>query len=151
MNPGVLDPVGSTNCNLAACGDHIANFAWNQCPAGIEPPHSHGDPFGPKCLYYNTTADYPTDESHPPLIGFIMDGAMSYGRYFKSSQNGFNVPLDGCGGHSHDQFGYHYHAQVFNMTAQVSPKTKPYSYASWTNGPLYCLRGDVTKVNDPYS
>lgn len=37
------------------------------------------------------------------------------------------------------------------MTAQVSPKTSPYSYPSWTNGPLYCLRGDVTKVKDPYS
>lgn len=69
---------GQWNCNLAVCGEHIGN-------GGDSSPHLHGDPYGPSCLYYNTTKWYPNDTSHPPHIGFIYDGAWIYGRYFKST------------------------------------------------------------------
>lgn len=136
-----LDYIGEVNCNLAACGEHIGE-------GGDSAPHQHGDPYGPECLYYNTTKWYPTPSSHPPLIGFAYDGAWIYGRYFLSTQQGYNVPLDNCGGHSHDNMGYHYHTQVFQKTTTF--KKVSTTYAAYSPGPLHCLRGNVSdKVNYP--
>jgi hypothetical protein len=60
-------------CCMGVCGEHI--------PQGGGPPHVHGDPYGPTCLYYNNETSYPTLASHPPLIGFTYDGGFIYGRY----------------------------------------------------------------------
>lgn len=55
--------------------------------------------------------DY-VDQSHPPLIGFSLDGMAIYGRYEASysSMDGYSTSLDNYGGHDHGAYGYHYHA-----------------------------------------
>jgi hypothetical protein len=49
--------------------------------------------------------------SHPPLIGFGLDGIALYGIYETaySSMDGYGITLDKFGGHEHDGYGYHYH------------------------------------------
>ena len=57
---------------------------------------------------------------HPPLIGFGLDGIALYGKYDASysSMDGYNDymnnGLDVYGGHSHGDYGYHYHAHTVN-------------------------------------
>ena len=68
-------------------------------------------------LYNNN--DYDTNYNHPPLIGFGYDGIALFGIYDPnhSSMNGYDVPLDEFGGHTHDNdisLGYHYHAHQAN-------------------------------------
>ena len=60
-------------CALGLCSEHIAQ--------GGGPPHAHGDPYGPTCLYNNNATFYPNKTSHPPMIGFTYDGGFIYGRY----------------------------------------------------------------------
>ena len=78
---------------------------------------------------YNQS-DYPTTSSHPPLIGFGLDGFSIYGRYLSVSAPGASIALDLCGGHSHDPYGYHYHTEVkkINVTdyGQQVPYGTPY-------------------------
>ena len=63
--------------------------------------------------------DYVGNE-HPPLIGFGLDGIALYGKYEASysSMDGYNDyknnGLDVYGGHSHGDYGYHYHAHTVN-------------------------------------
>ena len=45
---------------------------------------------------------------------------MVYGRYLSTSAPGYSVALDDCGGHVHDSYGYHYHAQVLNITSSAA-------------------------------
>jgi hypothetical protein len=63
-------------------------------------------------LYNNN--DY-VGYAHPPLIGFGYDGIALFGIYDPnhSTMEGYHVPLDQFGGHTHDDdisLGYHYHA-----------------------------------------
>ena len=85
--------------------------------------HYHGDPFGSNCMY--SASDYNSSVSHPPLIGFALDGFYIYGRYLDDQAPGYNVPLDACGGHIHspdpDGYGYHYHTQVLSQTLTADP------------------------------
>ena len=78
---------------------------------------------------------------HPPMIGFSRDGYLIYGRHLNSANDGYSTALDVCGGHSHGTYGYHYHAQVLNMTIP-SPSaygnTAGNSYIAYLNGPYYC-------------
>ena len=57
--------------------------------------------------------DY-VDNDHPPLIGFGLDGIALYGKYEASysSMDGYSNELDDYGGHTHDDYGYHYHAHT---------------------------------------
>ena len=75
--------------------------------------HYHGDPYGTKCLY--SDSDY-EGLTHPPVIGFALDGYHIHGRYIDISQDGTEIALDSCGGHSHTVEGvedvYHYHPEV---------------------------------------
>ena len=104
-------------CSLDNCNGHV--------PIGFG-YHYHGDPFN--CVY--NQSDYPTTASHPPLIGFGIDGFKIYGRYLDSSAPGANIALDLCGGHSHSPYGYHYHTEVkkINVTdsGQQIPLGTPY-------------------------
>ena len=84
--------------------------------------HYHGDPFGTNCMY--SVADYNSTTSHPPQIGYGLDGFPIYGRYLDDTAPGYSVALDDCGGHIHSpdtsNLGYHYHAQVFSQTVSTS-------------------------------
>ena len=82
------------------CNNHVGQ--------GGGQPHTHGDPFGPGCLY--SAANYATLSAHPPIIAVARDGPFIFGRYLSASAPGFSTnPLDDCGGHKHDSYGYHYH------------------------------------------
>ena len=85
--------------------------------------HYHADGYSAKsstnnlCLYNDN--DY-TKRYHPPLIGFGLDGIALYGIYKSnySSMHGYKVALDSFGGHSHGNYGYHYHThKVQNNTS----------------------------------
>jgi hypothetical protein len=86
--------------------------------------HYHADSF--QCGLTNVNLynipDY-IKQSHPPLIGIGFDGIALYGSYsygydakkkkftYKySNMKGYATSLDSYGGHSHDDYGYHYHA-----------------------------------------
>ena len=50
--------------------------------------------------------------NHPPLIGIGYDGIALYGNYKKLNMDGQDIILDDYGGHSHGDYGYHYHAHT---------------------------------------
>ena len=71
-------------------------------------------------LYNNN--DY-VGYAHPPLIGFGYDGIALFGIYDPnhSTMEGYNVPLDEFGGHTHANdisLGYHYHAHQANPVVE---------------------------------
>jgi hypothetical protein len=88
--------------------------------------HYHGDGYGAKLTFGNNTNnlflyndnDY-IDTKHPPLIGFGLDGIALYGIYNSnhSSMHGYNVELDNFGGHTHGNYGYHYHCHTIQNNA----------------------------------
>ena len=104
--------------------------------------HYHGDPYSNtngKCLY--SKSDYASSTSHPPLVGFSMDGFYIYGRYLNESAEGYSTPLDDCGGHTHGSYGYHYHSQVLSMKVdRASPLglTVGQTYYAYIAGPYKC-------------
>ena len=110
-------------------------------------PHLHGDPFGSWCLY--SAANYSSPTVHPPQIGWAYDGPSIYGRHLSTTSIGYSTPLDSCGGHVHDGYAYHYHAQVLNATTDAGAVHgqaygQPY-YAS-TTGPYKCMKGDISTI-----
>jgi hypothetical protein len=104
--------------------------------------------------------DYASTTSHPPLIALSADGIYKslfflnykilsfvlnkgytvYGRYLSTSAPGYSVALDDCGGHVHDSYGYHYHAQVLNITssAALNGIQKGSTYTAYIPGPYKC-------------
>ena len=111
--------------------------------------HYHGDPYGPQCLY--SCANYSTLQSHPPLIGYGLDGVPIFGRYLDAGAPGGSLALDDCGGHVHTGIGdayladgvYHYHAFVSNIT---SMNYAAYAYVAYLYGPHMCWKGDITTI-----
>ena len=83
--------------------------------------HYHADGYSGKVSSNNYTNnlflyndnDY-IGSNHPPLIGFGLDGIALYGVYNTnySSMHGYNVSLDEFGGHTHGDYGYHYHSHT---------------------------------------
>lgn len=90
------------SCEVDSCNEHVGG--------GGGQPHLHGDPFGAWCLY--SAANYTTLASHPPQIGWALDGPTIYGRHLSTGAPGYEVALDDCGGHAHGDYAYHYHTQV---------------------------------------
>lgn len=134
-NRGLLTP---ENCEVDGCNQHVGG--------GGGPPHLHGDPFGPGCLY--TAANYSSLTAHPPLIAFNLDGYSTYGRHLSTLAPGYSDALDVCGGHSHGAYGYHYHTQV--LRAQTSGygsngnNNAGTDYPLMTPGVYQCFRGDLS-------
>ena len=108
----------------------------------------HGDSFGPYCMYSNTSYRNGL-RGHPPQTGWSMDGPALYGRYLSESAPGYNVSLDDCGGHTHDSYDYHYHAQI---TTEITNSGIPsnfgvpagLAYASFSAGVYKCYRADLS-------
>jgi len=118
------------SCELDHCNAHVGKgFDY----------HYHGDPFGPDCLY--TSSDYADVNAHPPQWAFSLDGYKVFGRYLSDSAPGKTVVLDNCGGHTHDEWGYHYHSWVADAT---SPQG---SYTAFNYGPYNCWKGDISKID----
>jgi hypothetical protein len=126
------------SCEMDRCNNHVGQGG---------DLHLHGDPFGANCLY--SAADYINGTAtHPPLIGWAMDGFELYGRYLSASAPGASVALDECSGHDHgDGSGYHYHSQVIQFTTPsgVPGVAAGLSYVGYIAGPYKCWRGDIAK------
>ena len=148
-NMGYLEP---QKCEVDSCNAHVG--------AGGGQTHIHGDPFGSWCMY--DIDNYTSVNHHPPQIGWFFDGHVGYGRYLSTTSLGFDEPLDGCGGHTHDDLGYHYHSQVFEAVTDAgryNPPMPTYDdfiaeglpYMATSPGPYVCLKGDVGKIVNYWS
>ena len=148
-NVGYLAP---QKCEIDTCNQHIG--------AGGGQTHIHGDPFGAWCMY--DIDNYTSAAHHPPIIGFVFDGHTIYGRYLATDSLGFTTPLDGCGGHDHDDFGYHYHPAIMEAVTdggRYNPPTATYDdfiqdglpYLFTSPGPYLCMRGDISQVPNYWS
>ena len=75
--------------------------------------HADGQGASPNNLNLYNTLDYET-HTHPPLIGFGLDGMALYGKYniVYTNMEGYASPLDQFGAHTHGTYGYHYHAHT---------------------------------------
>jgi hypothetical protein len=69
-------------------------------------------------------------------------GYKIYGRHLHIENDGQFVELDICGGHSHSDFGYHYHSQVLRLTTSLNAE-----YFAYIGGVYQCWRGDITVSN----
>jgi len=80
--------------------------------------HADGHGFNGNGINLYNLADYSNSQgnatTHPPIIGFSYDGIAIYGKYEGSfnSMEGYSLALDEYGGHSHGDYGYHYHAHA---------------------------------------
>jgi hypothetical protein len=80
--------------------------------------HADGHGFNGNGINLYNLADYSDSQgnakTHPPIIGFSYDGIAIYGKYEVSfsSMQGYTEALDEYGGHSHGDYGYHYHAHT---------------------------------------
>lgn len=101
--------------------------------------HYHGDPYGHTCLY---TEDNYTG-SHPMLIGWGSDGPAVYGRYTDTTQEGRDVPLDDCGGHTHTTFVYHYHPNLVKRKHSSGE-----TYEAPMISPLNCWKGNISQISN---
>ena len=148
-NMGYLEP---QKCSVDSCNNHVG--------AGGGQPHIHGDPFGAWCLY--DLDNYTSTNHHPPQTGWIFDGHANFGRYLSPSSLGFDVPLDGCGGHDHDDLGYHYHALAMEAVTDAGRYNPPnptfddfiaegLPYIFTTTGPYVCLKGDIGQIPNYWS
>ena len=91
---------------------------------------------------YNSNS-YGDAKSHPPKIGYGVDGFPLFGRYLSSTSPGYDIALDECGGHDHgDSLGYHYHSQVLDIDSSKG------MYRGAIAGPRKCWRGDVSKIDN---
>jgi hypothetical protein len=127
-------------CEVDSCNEHVG--------MGGGSPHYHGDPYGPKCSYHD--ANYTSDTAHPPLIGFSLDGGHIYGRHIKTSNQGYSVPLDDCGGHSHDSLEYHYHPQAIDGYTDSRSAESPnevLKYTVFTPGVFRCWKADISAIS----
>ena len=114
-----LYPVLNNTCNTAHKSAEITDVGHHVGRGmGL---HYHGDGYGAKLTTYNKTNnlylyndhDY-FGAKHPPIIGFGYDGIALYGIYNSeySYMDGYNVSLDNFGGHTHGEYGYHYHSHT---------------------------------------
>ncbi len=105
--------------------------------------HYHADGFSAlnNGLSLYNSDDY-TGKTHPPLLGFGLDGVALFGKYLAahSSMIGYSVALDEYGGHDHDGIGYHYHAHT---EAAVSPFGKAYTLHLLLRG---AWRGKINSI-----
>ena len=148
-NIGFMEP---QKCEVDTCNQHIG--------AGGGPTHIHGDPFGGWCMY--DIDNYTSPYAHPPQIGWVNDGLGTYGRHVGASNLGFGVALDKCGGHEHDDLGYHYHAQMVQAVTdegRYNPPNPYYDevtkagtrYVATTTGPYQCMKGDISLIPNYWS
>ena len=129
--------VSAARCEMDKCSAHAGQgFDY----------HYHGDPFDTtagNCMY--SPADYGGYTTHPPLIGWSLDGLDIYGRYLYDTNLGYSVALDVCGGHIHNDASgvameYHYHAQTLSGTFNNQ------AYEYYVGGPYQCWRGNISKA-----
>jgi hypothetical protein len=133
--------ITSEMCEADGCNAHVGQ--------GGGEPHLHGDPFGAWCLY--GPQNYSSTTIHPLMIGYALDGYAIHGRHLSTQAVGYSTALDLCGGHAHDSYGYHYHAQVITGTTTASAAkgvAAGQAFPVGTPGVYQCFRGNLSA--DPY-
>jgi hypothetical protein len=115
------------NAELTSIGNHVGR--------GME-LHYHADghiALNNDLQVYNIN-DY-AGQSHPPLIGFGLDGIALYGVYESAypSMDGVSTTLDAWGGHTHGSYGYHYHSHIISATttAGIAYKIEALINGAW--------------------
>ena len=105
--------------------------------------HADGHGFNANGINLYNGNDY-VGRSHPPIIGFVFDGIALFGKYEDDpdEMDGEAEDLDEYGGHSHDDYGYHYHAFYATAEQQNGPDT-------YTFGQNFLQRGAFKgQIND---
>jgi len=90
--------------------------------------------------------DY-TSKSHPPLIGFGLDGIALYG-INDSTADGYSTDLDSFGGHTHEGYGYHYHSHKIENTSNNNisiGNAATYTVHALMNG---AWKGNINSIPD---
>jgi len=117
--------------------------------------HYHADGHSADTSYNNLNLynyhDY-VNRKHPPLIGFGLDGIALYGIYDNNynTMDGYSTALDSFGGHSHGDYGYHYHCHVVNNSSSNNLDGSHEKLATYT---LHILmkgawKGNINNVPD---
>ena len=107
--------------------------------------HYHADSYsavGSGFDLYNAS-DY-VGHRHPPIVSVGFDGVAGYGIYQVGDMplDGADIPLDEFGGHSHGEYGYHYHSYP---VPGVSDKLKV-SYTAHQLPPLGAWAGRINMI-----
>ena len=105
--------------------------------------HADGHGFNANGINLYNGNDY-VGHSHPPIIGFVFDGIALFGKYEDDldEMDGAAEDLDEYGGHTHDDYGYHYHAFYATAEQQNGPDT-------YTFGQNFLQRGAFKgQIND---
>jgi hypothetical protein len=113
----VIYPAINNTLLYATAAAEITSSGAHVGQGGALHYHADGHGFNGNGINLYNLRDY-TDSSngtsrpHPPIIGFGYDGIALYGKYESSfsSMDGYGVALDAYGGHTHGDYGYHYHA-----------------------------------------
>lgn len=112
----VIYPAMNNTLLYATAAAEITSSGAHVGRGGALHYHADGHGFNGNGIDLYNLRDY-TDggnatRSHPPIIGFGYDGIALYGKYESafSSMDGYGIGLDAYGGHTHGDYGYHYHA-----------------------------------------
>ena len=106
--------------------------------------HADGHSFNGNGINLYNLSDY-EGHTHPPIIGFVFDGIALFGKYESTyeSMDGYDDVLDDYNGHTHDGYGYHYHAFVTEVTQTEGPDTDTYDQHFFQRGAFKGLVNDI--------
>ena len=97
-----------------------------------------------------TNSDNGTSRSHPPIIGFGYDGIALYGKYESSFalMDGYSTALDVYGGHTHGDYGYHYHSHARSIVGLKDTAGSQSSIPNYTQHFLMvgAWKGSINKL-----
>jgi hypothetical protein len=113
----VIYPAINNTLLYATAAAEITSSGAHVGQGGALHYHADGHGFNGNGINLYNLSDYTnsnngTSRSHPPIIGFGYDGIALYGKYESSfsAMDGYGIALDAHGGHTHGEYGYHYHA-----------------------------------------
>jgi hypothetical protein len=113
----VIYPAINNTLLYATAAAEITSSGAHVGQGGALHYHADGHGFNGNGINLYNLSDYTnsnngTSRSHPPIIGFGYDGIALYGKYESSfsAMDGYGIELDAHGGHTHGEYGYHYHA-----------------------------------------
>ena len=106
--------------------------------------HADGHGFNSNGINLYNISDY-VGNTHPPIIGFVFDGIAIFGKHESDYANmdGSSDELDEYGGHTHDDYGYHYHAYSDEVTQQEGPESYTFQQNFLQRGAFKGLINDI--------
>ena len=106
--------------------------------------HADGHSFNGNGINLYNISDY-VGHSHPPIIGFVFDGIAIFGKHEidYADMDGSSDELDEYGGHTHDDYGYHYHAFSDEVTQQNGPNSFTFQQNFLQRGAFKGLINDI--------